>query len=72
MTIIQKHLEVYGNKRPNDNLTYSESFKSKGKITKKNTNNDKTKVVKIIAPLKYLSNFWRTLEILLIVELISF
>ena len=42
---------------PNDNLTNSESFKSKIKITRNTPN-----VVKIIVPLKYFSNFWRTVE----------
>ena len=51
---------------PNDNLTDSESFKSKVKITGKTPNNGNTKDVEIIVPLKYLSNFWRTLEMPLI------
>ena len=51
---------------PNDNLTDSESFKSKVKITGKTPNNRNTKDVEIIVPLKYLSNFWRTLEMQLI------
>ena len=51
---------------PNDNLTDSESFKSKVKITRKTPNNENTKDVEIIVPLKYLSNFWRTLEMPLI------
>ena len=51
---------------PNDNLTDSESFKSKVKITGKTPNNGNTKDVEIIVPLKYLSNFWRTLEMSLI------
>ena len=51
---------------PNDNLANSESFKSKVKITGKTPNNGNTKDVEIIVPLKYLSNFWRTLEMLLI------
>ena len=58
----------YYKDEPNDNLADSESFKSKVKITWNapaggNTN---TKDVKIIVPLKYLSNFWRTLEMPLI------
>ena len=44
----------------------SESFKSKVKITGKNPNDGNTKDVEIIVPLKYLSNFWRTLEMPLI------
>ena len=51
---------------PNDNLANSESFKSKVKITGKTPDDGKTKDVEIIVPLKYLSNFWRTLEIPLI------
>ena len=49
---------------PNDNIEDSESFKSKVKITGKTPNNGNTKDVEIIVPLKYLSNFWRTFEIL--------
>ena len=44
----------------------SESFKSKVKITADTTADGNTRDVKIIVPLKYLSNFWRTLEIPLI------
>ena len=51
---------------PNDNLTDSESFKSKVKITENAPHNGNTKDVEIIVPLKYLSNFWRTLEMPLI------
>ena len=51
---------------PNNNLVDSESFKSKVKITRKTSNNGNTKDVEIIVPLKYLSNFWRTLEMPLI------
>ena len=57
---------------PNDNLTDSESFKYKLKITGKTPENANTKDVEIIVPLKYLSNFWRTLEMPLIVKLIFF
>ena len=51
---------------PNDNLTDSESFKSKVKIAGNTPNNGNTKNVEIIVPLKYLSNFWRKLEMPLI------
>ena len=51
---------------PNDNLTDSESFKSKVKITGKTPVDGNTKDVEIIVPLKYLSNFWGTLEMPLI------
>ena len=43
----------------------TDSFKFKAKITGE-TEDDGTKVVEIIVPLKYLSNFWRTLEMPLI------
>ena len=51
---------------PNDNLGRSESFKPKIKITGKNPADGNTKDVEIMVPLKYLSNFWRTLEMPLI------
>ena len=51
---------------PNDNLTDSESFKPKVKIAGKAPDDGNTKDVEIIVPLKYLSNFWRTLEMSLI------
>ena len=51
---------------PNDNLANSKSFKSKVKITGKTPDNGNTKDVEIIVPLKYLGNFWRTLEMPLI------
>ena len=43
----------------------TDSFKFKAKITGQ-TRNDGTKDVEIMVPLKYLSNFWRTLEMPLI------
>ena len=51
---------------PNNNLANSESFKFKVKVTGKTPNNDNEKNVEIMVPLKYLSNFWRTLEMPLI------
>ena len=51
---------------PNDNLADSESFKSKVKITGSTPAGGNIKDVEIIVPLKYLSNFWRTLEMPLI------
>ena len=48
---------------PDGNAT--DSFKFKVKITGR-TGNDGTKDVEIMVPLKYLSNFWRTLEMPLI------
>ena len=58
---------------PNDNLANSKSFKYKVKIMRKTPQDGNTKDVEILVPLKYLSNFWRTLEMSLInceVELI--
>ena len=59
-------LRQYYKDEPNDNLADSESFKSKVKITGKTPAAGNTKDVEIIVPLKYLSNFWRTLEMPLI------
>ena len=47
-------------------ITDTESFKSRGEIMGKTSNNDNTKDLEIAILLKYLSNFWRTLEITLI------
>ena len=47
---------------PNDNITDSESFKFKAKITGRNLAAGNTKDIEIVVPLKYLSNFCRTLE----------
>ena len=49
-----------------DDIEDSKSFKSKTKITGKTPNDDNEKDVEIMVPLKYLSNFWRTFEMLLI------
>ena len=54
----------YYRDKPNDNLTYSESLKSKIKITGNTLADGITKDVEIIVPLKHLRNFWRTLEML--------
>ena len=51
---------------PNDNITQSESFKSKIRITGKTPAAGNTKDDEIILPLKYLSNFWRMFEMPLI------
>ena len=51
---------------PKNNITWSESFKSKVKIRGKTPADGNTKDVEIIVLLKYLSNFWRTLEMPLI------
>ena len=45
---------------------HSESFKSKLRITGKTPDDGNTKDVQIMVPLKYLSNFWRTIEMPLI------
>ena len=49
-----------------DDIEDSKSFKSKTKITGKTPNDNNEKDVEIMIPLKYLSNFWRTLEMPLI------
>ena len=51
---------------PNNNLANSELSKFKVKITGKTSDDGNTKDVEIIVPLKYLSKFWRTLEMRLI------
>ena len=56
----------YFRDEPNNNLANSESFKPKIKITGKTPNDDNEKDVEIMVPLKYLSNFWRTLEMPLV------
>ena len=56
----------YYRDEPNNNLANSKSFKSKIKITGRTPAGGNEKNVEIMAPLKYLSNFWRTLEMPLI------
>ena len=51
---------------PDNNLADSESFKYKVKITGNTPADGNTKDAEIIVPLKYLSNFWQTLEMPLI------
>ena len=60
------NLWQYYRDEPNDNLADSESFKSEIKVTGKPPNDGNEKDVDIMVPLKYLSNFWRTLEMPLI------
>ena len=55
-------LYQYYKDEPNDNMPDSESIKSKAKITGKTPADRNTKNVEIIVPLKYLSNFWRTVN----------
>ena len=59
-------LYQYYKDEPNNNIADSESFKSEIKITGKTPDDGNTKDVEIIVPLKYLSKFWRTLEMPLI------
>ena len=56
----------YYRDEPNYSLANSESFKSKIKITGKAPAPGNKKDVEIMVPLKYLSNFWRTLKMHLI------
>ena len=58
----------YFRDKPNDNRadSHSESFKSKMKVTGKTPVNNNEKDVEIMVPLKYLSNFWKALEMALI------
>ena len=51
---------------PNNNIAESESFNFKINIKGKTPGADNKKSVEIAVSLKYLSNFWRTLEISLI------
>ena len=61
-----RSLWQYYRDEPNDNLEYSESFKSKIKIKGKTPDDGNKKDVEIMVPLKYLKFFWRTLEMPLI------
>ena len=56
----------YYKDEPQDNSANSESFKSKVKVIGNTLPDGNTTDVKIIVSLKYLSNFWRTLEMSLI------
>ena len=51
---------------PNDSIADFETFKFKRKTSGRTPAVGNTKNVEIVLPLKYLSNFWRTLEMLLI------
>ena len=55
-------LQQYYRGDPNDTIIRAESFKYKIKITGKPPADGNTKDIKIAGPLKYLSNFWRTLK----------
>ena len=63
---ISGSLQQYYRDHPNDNITQSESFRSKIKITGKTPADCNKKNVEIVMPSKYLINFWRTLEMSLI------
>ena len=52
----------YYRHEPNANITESESFKFKIKITGNTPNADNKKNVEIAVSLKYLSNFWKLLK----------
>ena len=51
---------------PSNQIANSKSFKSKIKITGNTPKDDNKKNVEIVVPLKYLSDFWRFLEMSLI------
>ena len=59
-------LRQYYRDDSNGTITESKWFKYKIKITGKTPATGNTKDVKIAVPLKYLSNFWRTVEMSLI------
>ena len=61
-----ENLWQYYKDDPNNNIADSKSFKFKVKITGEILGDGNAKDVEIIVPLKYLSNFWRTLEMPLI------
>ena len=61
-----ENLWLYYRDKPNDNLADTKSFRSKIKITENTPAGGNTKAVEPISSLKYLSNFWRTLEMPLI------
>ena len=56
---------------PNDNKPQNELFKHKIRIKEKTPAPGNTNGVEIAGPLKYLSNFWRTVEMPLINREIS-
>ena len=56
----------YYRDEPNHKITESESFKSKTETTEKTPDNRNRKNVAIVVQLKYLNNFWKSLEMPLI------
>ena len=61
-----RSLWQYYRDEPKNNLANSKSFKSKIRITGRTPAGSNEKDIAIMVPLKYLSNFWRTLEMPLI------
>ena len=58
------NLWKYFRDEPGDTaITNSESFKSKMRTTRKTLDDGNTKHAEITVTLKFLTNFWRTLEI---------
>ena len=57
-----RRLWQYYRDNPNDNITQSESFKHKIKITGKTLAAGNTKDVEIAVSVKYLINFWEVLK----------
>ena len=63
---MQKHLEVCGYITEMNQIINSKSFKSKIKITGRPPAGGNEKDAEIMVPLKYLSKFWRTIEMPLV------
>ena len=61
-----KSLWQYYRDKSNNDITNSESFKLKARVTGRALVDDSTKDAEAPVPFKYLSSFWRTLEISLI------
>ena len=61
-----KSLWQYYRDKSNNDITNSESFKLKARVTGRALVDDSTKDAETPVPFKYLSSFWRTLEISLI------
>ena len=56
----------YYRDEPSDLIADSESFRFKTSITGSTPNNNEEKEIENAAPLKYLSNFWKSFKLLLI------
>ena len=54
------------NKINNNKTIRSKSFEYKTKLIRSTSNDNNTLDAEVVAPLKYLSNFWRSLDFLLI------